>query len=184
MATQPDLGAGLRALRLSNKYSINQVARATQISPSFLSLVENGKSDITIGRLTRLVEFFGVSVTDLLPGSSGGDADVVQPSERRLLHSPGEGIDLYLLARDTNRAMMPQLLVFESGASLAEYGRHPGEEFVHVLEGRLELDLEGADPRVLRAGASAYYRSDRAHLFTNAGTGRLRLFCVVTPPNW
>jgi transcriptional regulator with XRE-family HTH domain len=184
MSTQPDLGAGLRALRLSRKYSINQVAKAARISPSFLSLVENGKSDITIGRLTRLVEFFGVSVTDLLPGRAGEDPDVVQPPERRLLHSPGEGIDLYLLARDTNRAMMPQLLVFEPGASLAEWGRHHGEEFVHVLQGRLELELEGADARVLTAGASAYYRSDRRHKFTNAGTGRLRIFCVVTPPNW
>ena len=184
MSTQPQLGAELRSLRLSSRYSISQVAKATQISPSFLSLVENGKSDITIGRLTRLVEFFGVSITDILPGNGGGDPDVVDLADRRLLHSPGEGIDLFLLARDTNRTMMPQLLVFEPGAKLAEPGRHAGEEFIHVLEGRLTLELEGSEPRVLDAGTSAYYRGDRPHTFGNAGSASLRVICVVTPPNW
>lgn len=182
MSTQPNLGAGLRSLRLSNRYSISQVAKATHISPSFLSLVENGKSDITIGRLTRLVEFYGISISDLLPGDGGEDPDIVHLSDRRLLHSPGEGIDLFLLARDANRAMMPQLLVLEAGAQLAEHGHHPGEEFIHVLEGCLTLELEGAEPRVLDEGVSAYYRGDRRHKFTNAGSGRLRLICVVTPP--
>ena len=48
--------------------------------------------------------------------------------------------------------MMPMLLVFQPGAKLAEYGRHPGEEFLHVIEGTLELTLMGSPPRILEAG--------------------------------
>ena len=53
--------------------------------------------------------------------------------------------------------MMPMLLEIEPGARLAEYGRHAGEEWVHVLDGRLRLELEGVEPRILDPGDSAYY---------------------------
>jgi quercetin dioxygenase-like cupin family protein len=110
--------------------------------------------------------------------------DLLRVAERRLVHSPAEGIDMLLLTADTRRAMMPMELVFEPGARLAEYGRHAGEEWVLVLEGKLSLELEGVDPVVLESGDSAYYPASRPHLFRNADTRRqLRLICVDTPPN-
>jgi transcriptional regulator with XRE-family HTH domain len=178
------LGQALRALRKQRGLPLTEVADSTRLSASFLSLVENGKSDITIGRLTRLVEYYGISIADLLPGSPPADPDVVRHDEMRPVHSPAEGIDLYLLAADTARTMMPMFLQFEPGARLAEYGRHVGEEWVYVLSGQLELELEGASPRILGPGDSAYYRADRPHLFRNASTtAPLTLVCVDSPPN-
>jgi transcriptional regulator with XRE-family HTH domain len=179
------LGAKLRAARQARRLSLADVAAGTGISPSFLSLVEKDRSDITIGRLVRLIEFYGISITDLVPGqASHGYPDVVAQGERRLLHSPAEGIDVYLLSSDTRRrAMMPLLVELEPGARLAEFGQHAGEEWVHVLDGRLRLELEGTEPRVLEAGDSAYYPAERPHLFCNDDRVRaLRLICVDTPP--
>jgi transcriptional regulator with XRE-family HTH domain len=182
----PRLGAALRSVRLGKRLSLNEVASATGISSSFLSLVENGRSDITIGRLARLVEFYGVPLADLVPvgGGNGSDPTVVRRAEQRVLPSPTEGINFLLLTRDTRGAMMPMIVEFEPSAHLAEYGRHAGDEFVHVLQGRLELVLEGSEPRVLKAGDSAYYSAERPHLFRNASDKhRLRIVCVDTPPN-
>jgi transcriptional regulator with XRE-family HTH domain len=179
------LGARLRATREARRLSLADVADGTGISASFLSLVENDRSDITIGRLVRLIEYYGISITDLLPGPASRDyPDVVPPERRTLLHSPAEGIDVYLLTSETRRRqMMPMLLEIEPAARLAEFGRHEGEEWVHVLDGRLRLELEGAEPRILEAGDSAYYPSERPHLFSNADDERpLRLICVDTPP--
>ena len=67
--------------------------------------------------------------------------------------------------------MMPLLVEIEPGARLAEYGRHAGEEWVHVLDGRLRLELEGAEPRMLEPGDSAYYPAERPHLFCNDDDG-------------
>ncbi len=173
MATDLKLGAALRAIRTSRRLSLAEVAEATRISPSFLSLVELGKSDITIGRLTRLAEF-KMSFTDLLGGEEVSDAEVVRTHERRLIHSPAEGIDVYLLAADTRRTMMPMLLVFEPSAELAEYGRHEGEEFVHVIDGSMVLELEGAEPRLLETGDSA---STRPSVRTSSGTRAARRSC-------
>lgn len=183
MATESNLGAKLRTLRLSRRLSLADVAVATDISPSFLSLVELGKSDITIGRLTRLADFYKLSFADILGGADASDAGVVRTHERRLIHSPAEGIDVYLLASDTRRTMMPMLLVLDPSAELAEYGHHEGEEFVHVIEGSLVLEIEGTEPRSLEAGDSAYYSAERPHLFRNgSSTKPLRLVCVDSPP--
>lgn len=182
-AAPGDLGPKLRALRKARELSLHEVAAQTQISASFLSLVENSKSDITIGRLTRLVDFYGVSIIDLVPAPTPTDTDIVREGERLRLHSSSEGIDVFLLTPDTKREMMPMVLVFQPGAARAEYGAHRGEEFVHVIEGELLLDLEDTPTRRLRKGDSAYYPGERPHLFRN---GRqqdlLRILCINAPP--
>jgi quercetin dioxygenase-like cupin family protein len=171
-------------LRKERGLSLSEVAGSTQISASFLSLVENGRSDITVGRLTRLLRFYDVPITELLPsGARAAESHVVRREEQQLIHSPAEGIDVYLLVHDHAKTMMAMLLTFEPAARLAEYGRHPGEEFVHVLEGELLLELEGMESTVLRAGDSAYYRGEHPHSFTNAKSDQpLQLICVDSPP--
>jgi transcriptional regulator with XRE-family HTH domain len=179
------LGRGLRALRKERGLSLQEVAKATTVSASFLSLVEQEKSDITIGRLVRLVAFYGVTLEELVPlDPKSEETGLVRRHERRLLRSPAEGIDIYMLAPDTHREMMPMLLEFKPGSELEEYGRHhTGEEWVYVLEGRLRLSLEGSVEHHLKAGESAYYSAQRPHRFSNADRRRrLRLICVNTPP--
>lgn len=182
--TPSGLGPALRAARRAKSLSLSEVAAATGISASFLSLVENGKSDITIGRLVRLVAFYGLHLADLVLVEPAEDPDLVRKSEQQTLPSPAEGIQFRLLAPTTRATMMPMIVEFEPSARLAEFGRHAGEEFVHVLRGSLELELEGSEPRILRAGDSAYYNAERPHLFRNASdTQPLRLMCVDSPPN-
>lgn len=178
------LGASLRDARTRRKLSLNDVARETEISASFLSLVENGKSDIAIGRLVRVLAFLEIPLRDVLPDPSPADAHLVRVGEERRLPSAQEGIEFFLLTSDTNHLMMPMLIVFKPGAHLAEYGRHDGEEFIHVLDGHLTLEVEGSPTQLLTSGESAYYRSDQPHLFRNASDEHsLRILCVNTPPN-
>jgi transcriptional regulator with XRE-family HTH domain len=178
------VGSALRQVRNARNLSLADVAEATGISASFISLVENDRSDITIGRLVKLIDFYGISITDLLPFAARPDyPEVIRPDERRSLQSPVEGIDFYLLTVDTDRQMMPLEVVFKPGARLAEPGRHAGEEWLLVLEGELRLELEGAEPRVLTQGDTAYYPAERPHLLSNASsTAPLRVVCVDTPP--
>ena len=178
------VGAALRQVRNARNLSLADVAEATGISASFLSLVENNRSDITIGRLVRLIDFYGISITDLLPFAPRSEyPQVLHPDQRKSLQSPVEGIDVYLLTADTDRQMMPLEVHFQPGARLAEPGRHAGEEWLLVLEGELRVELEGAEPRTLRRGDTAYYPAERPHLLSNASDSKvLRLLCVDTPP--
>jgi len=157
------------------------VAEATGISSSFLSLIENGKSDLTTTRLMRLVDFYGVHITDLVPQPSRLKRVVVRHEEIIRLTSPTEGIDTLLLVADTTRTMLPVIQLYEPGARMYEHAQHEGEEFLHVLEGSVAVELNGSEI-VLRKGDSAYYRADQPHMFRNAGRGKARVFAVVSPP--
>jgi transcriptional regulator with XRE-family HTH domain len=179
-----DFGYALRDLRRERKLSLRDVSDATGISSSFLSLVENGKSDITIGRLMTLASFFDVHVSDLLPPGSGRDPIVIRAEERRHIGSPSEGIDLYLLGPDSERRFLPILVEFEPRSDVAEFVEHEGEEYIYVLEGRVSLEVEGHEAVVLERGDGAYYRADRPHLFRSADPSkRAVVFGVVSPPH-
>jgi transcriptional regulator with XRE-family HTH domain len=178
-----DLGRRLRQLRSSRGHSLAEVAEATGISPSFLSMVENGQSDMTVSRLMRLVHWYGISVVDLLPEPGSPPVRVVPAGERRALELSDEGITILMLAPAGQNAMMPVLNVYRETGGMAEAARHDGEEFVHVLEGVIALTIGDAEPILLGPGDSAYYRADVPHSFQNAGEREARFLGVTTPPN-
>ena len=180
-AMQPLLGQRLKALRQERGLSISEVAAATGISRSFLSLVEGGKSDITLGRLITLLAYFGVSITDLVPDAAPPpSALVTRVGEERHITSGSEGIDMLLLRPSGNGQMQPFLVTYEPGARQAEHASHTGEEFVLVLEGEVTLQV-GAERTVLRAGDSAYYQAEVPHSTSNEGKQPARAFVMVTP---
>jgi transcriptional regulator with XRE-family HTH domain len=180
----PHLGSSLRDLRRRRGATLVEVADATGISRSFLSLVENGRSDITIGRLLRLVSFYGAQIADLLPQADPHDPIVVRRGEQREVESPAEGIRIFMLAPDEERAMSPSLGVIEPTGASAEKASHDGEEFLHVIEGAIALDFGEDEPIRLEAGDSAYFRAERPHSYRNAGRVVARFLSVATPPTF
>ncbi len=174
------LGTALRAARQARGLSLAQVASATGISKSLLSLIENDRSDVTLGRLVVLAEHYGKPLGDLLPPTGTTDPVVTRRRERRLVHT-GEGLDLHLLAPDASRKMMPVVAVLEPGGGSTDFWSYEGEELLVVLEGRVLLELEGSTPIVLERGDCAYYVSTRQHRVSNIGTGIARVLSVTTP---
>ena len=94
---EDSLGTTLRAIRTARGFSLAQVAKATGISRSLLSLIETGRSDITIGRLTRLARLYEIRLADLVPEPRHADPVIVRADDRRVLHYSAEGIDIELL---------------------------------------------------------------------------------------
>ncbi|HWQ23322.1 MAG TPA: XRE family transcriptional regulator [Gaiellaceae bacterium] len=177
-----DLGGKLRELRTSRRLSLSDVSEGTGISASFLSMVEKGQSDITVTRLMKLVHWFGVSIADLVQEPSASKVQVVRAGERRSVRLLDEGISIQMLTPDGRHRMMPVINVYEPGGAMADAAQHEGEEFVHVLAGRIELVVDG-ESVVLGPGDSAYYRADVPHSFRNAGRGEARFVGVTSPPN-
>jgi transcriptional regulator with XRE-family HTH domain len=181
---QPLLGQRLKAIRVARGLSLAEVSRQTSISRSFLSLVENGQNEITIGRLVRLVGFYGVHISDFFAELEVTQHNVVRHAERRRIPSPEESLAMYLLAPDESRSMLPMSVEFEPGGGFSEPGRHPGEEFIHVVEGAVILRLEGEEqPIVLHPGDTAWYSGEHGHTVTNGVDARTRIIAVISPPN-
>lgn len=177
------LGPRLRQLRRGRGLSLADVAEGTGVSASFLSMVEKGQSDITVSRLMRLVRWFGVSIADLVQEPDPAAVHVVRSGERRSLRLVDEGIAIEMLTSEGGHQMLPVVNVYSQGGAMAEPARHEGEEFVLVVDGKVELTVGDGDPIVLGPGDSAHYRSDLPHSFRNVGRGEARFVGVTTPPN-
>ncbi len=180
---EAELGKRLKKLRREHGHSLAKVAEATNISTSFLSLVEAGRSDITLRRLLRLMDFYDVTLAELLPDVDAEEHLVVRRDAGRHVVSPAEGIDCYYLFFEPGRVMMPMLFHIKPGGSTAERARHEGEEFVYVLEGNLRIEIEGLEPLSLNPGDSAYHPGNRPHAYSNDGPDELKFIAVVTPPS-
>lgn len=161
------IGQTLRELRHQRGLSLQQVALATGISRSFLSLVENGTNDITFGRLRRLIDLYGVDLADLIPPKPTAEDAIVRAADRRLLFSPGDGIDVYLASPDTRRDLLAGVAAIGPHTEMTTVSTHSGEEWVHVVTGTIALTFDDSTTVHLDAGDSAYLHAGRPHHLSN-----------------
>src|SRR3954447_2414783 len=102
-ARQPDwsaeqLGRRLRELRTARGLRLSDLARESGLSVSFLSQVEQGQSDIAVGRLMRIAHALGVQLTELVEVPAAPARPLVRAGERATLPTPTEGLTIELLA--------------------------------------------------------------------------------------
>ena len=73
-------GAYIQNLRIQNGYSQNELAKAMNISQSFLSRIEAGQQGCSVDMFIQLSEFFHVSLDALILGM---EPDMALETERR-----------------------------------------------------------------------------------------------------
>ena len=185
-----DLGTRLRALRSERGLSLSQLEAATQISSSFLSLVESGKSDITISRLVRLADFFDVDLSDLVDGSrvERRPLEVIRDGEGSVLTSSSEGLSTRFLGHQRWQ-LSPRISEFEPGGifDVAEGERaaremfHHRELFIYIVAGTFEITAHGSEPVKVTRGDAVLVR-DGADRVVNIGRrpGRILVVGVAT----
>jgi transcriptional regulator with XRE-family HTH domain len=185
-----DLGTRLRSLRSERGLSLSQLEQATAISSSFLSLVESGKSDITISRLVRLADFFDVELNDLVEGSrvDRRPLEVIREGDGSVLASRAEGVTARFLGHQRWQ-LSPRVSEFEPGGvfDVAEGEQaaremfHHRELFMYVVAGTFEIAVHGADPVEVSRGDAVLVR-DGADRVANVGRrpGRLLVVGVAT----
>jgi len=177
--TQPHLGKRLREIRQERQLSIAETAAAADLSPSFLSLLEKGKSDIAIGRLMRLTSFLGVGLEDVLPPTVSTPYELIHSGEHRSLPSQDEGIEVQLMTNSSDHQMMPVIATYEVGGETAEHLDERGETFFMTLQGEITIELDDAEQIVLRKGDTAYIPRGTSRSFRNTSRGRSVLFGVL-----
>ncbi|MFI8713023.1 helix-turn-helix domain-containing protein [Brevibacillus brevis] len=175
---EPTIGVLIKSLRVGKKKTLKQIAEKTQLSISFLSQVERGKSSITLESLKKISEALGVSPGYFFSGeSSGGNGQVRRAGKERsgLPHAPFVYEDL---SSDLVNSMLVPILV-----TLSPHGEkgtpfvHQGQEFIYVLEGVLTL-LLGEEEHDLFPGDSIHMDSSVPHNWVNRTGEVTRFLCV------
>ncbi|MBL9059938.1 MAG: cupin domain-containing protein [Mangrovicoccus sp.] len=173
------VGRRLRALRLKANLSQADVAQRAGISIGALSQIERGVSSLRVRTLWPLAAVLDVEPSQLLGADSGlNDIYCVRAGQRASLPVHSEGITKHLLS-PPGAALTGIWVEIEPGGGTAEAYAHAGHEFGHVVEGEVELVIDGARYR-LRQGDSFAFRSTLPHAFRNMGEGCCRILWVNT----
>ena len=160
-----EIASRLRGLRDAMDWSEKDLAAKTGISPELVRDYESGDMEIPVSFLTDVAHAAGVSLTELI---TGADAHLhnyaITPKGQGLSVRRRKDYDYWsLAARMDNRIMEPFLVrVPPKEQKDLTFNSHNGQEFIYMLEGRLELWM-GDKAHVLEPGDCIIFNSHIPH---------------------
>lgn len=169
LTQQPALGRRLKALRVSRGLSLKDVAAATGLSASFVSMVETGQNEMTVGRLVTLADFYEVGFSDLISERARERPVVLRRDERQRAESADQRVRSESLAAWHHGDMIGEFLRFDMGAELSQVTPQAGAEFVLVLDGEIAIEFADETSLLLREGDSVWFEASRKHRHVNVG---------------
>ncbi|WP_111508956.1 helix-turn-helix domain-containing protein [Mycobacterium kyogaense] len=182
-ADAPDAAVGgrIRQFRLARQLTLRDLADRARISAGFLSQVERGQVNASVGTLRRLSEELGVTLPDLFTDEEVGELRILRKADRPVI----EVSDLsakYLLSQKPLRNLELYVGEMASGASAGEaYVHGDAQEILIVIAGSPTLELDGRT-YVLQTGDSAEYRTSTPHTLHNHSDAPAEVLWIVSPP--
>ena len=187
------VGGRIRDMRRARAFTLVQLAEAAGLSHPFLSQLERGLASPSMASLERIARALGTSQVELLSVDEplGGRSNRVR--RRGALTEPvsivragsgtqgpfSEGSARMLV--EGARAFHPM----EFHGDNAEYGDsfvHEEDEWMYVLDGHVEVDLDARPPLRFAPGDAIYLGGGTAHRFRSADGGAFRLLIVKEHP--
>ena len=189
-------GEILRSLRADRGWTLAEVSQRTGLTISTLSKIENGRMTLNYDKMMRVATGLNIDIGVLFAAPvqpaarpeaplGGGRRSVTRAGEGRVIETRNL-IQHYPGADLLNKQIVP-IITEVKARSRAEFGdllRHPGEEYVLVLEGSLELHSELYAPVRLNAGDSIYFDSNMAHGYVAASADTCRILSVCSTVDW
>ncbi|MCA2013219.1 helix-turn-helix domain-containing protein [Pararhodobacter sp. CCB-MM2] len=180
-----EFGRRLHEIRRNRGWTLHNMAEASGLAVSTISKVERGLMSLTYDRMLQLARGIGVDMTEFFSseGSSFQPGEfAVAPKGTFERAETRNYVYEMLFPQIRNKAMVPMMgsLKAHDLMDFDDFVRHPGQEFLLVLEGAVTVFAEGKAPVVLRAGDSAYFDSSRGHLYASAGATDARILVVCT----
>ena len=170
---RPIVLAKIREIRKSKGLTLEQLSQTSGLSVSQLSKIENGKARLTFDTALMLSGLLKVPVTAFL--SSPTSAPVARRSITRagggIVHNT-PGMKFEVLCSDFREKRNVFWRVVVTAKTVEEAGgwrHHPGEEFLFVLEGVLEIHTEHYEPVRLKPGDSILFDANMPHSYVSHG---------------
>jgi transcriptional regulator with XRE-family HTH domain len=182
-SSPPEVGATLQKLRLKRGLTLDDLSRAAGVSKSMLSQIEREKANPTIAVAWRLANALGVGIEELL-SSDMPEADpihILEPHETPTLPGTHAGYVLRILGpmELAGKYEWYELTLAPEGA-LVSNPHDPGTtEYLTLLHGSVEVEVDGAKKKV-KSGGSARYLADKNHVIRNVGKSEAKALLVVT----
>ncbi len=156
------VGIRLKAARTARGWTLERLARASDISASTLSRLEGGKRQASLELLLPLTRQLGIGLDDLV---------VAAPGDPRVRREPWEagGITVHPLSVESSPVHTYKIRYSPMSAVVRnDLKVHDGYEWLYVLSGRMRLQL-GDQETILFKGEAAEFDTLTPHALTALG---------------
>lgn len=176
--------SNIKELRMSRKMTLERLAKVTGLTKGYLSRIENSKKAPPVSTLAKISKALGVDITEfftenaVLPEAT--DLSIIKKNETLEVGRKGAAhgyIYEALAYRMPGKNMEPYAITVSDEASSVGF-RHDGEEFIHMLEGKLEFVYDGKK-YLLEKGDSAYFDAGKMHTGKSVGENKARFLCII-----
>jgi transcriptional regulator with XRE-family HTH domain len=159
------LGSRIKEIRKDYGLSQKKLSEDTGLSISLISRIENGLAMPSIATLQSIANSLKVDIGYFFKGEKPRQF-VISPKTRRRTTVSGKGYyNIEILVEGMETAFMEPAIVTNVGRDQehdVESSVHDGQEFMYVLEGKIELTL-GIKKHILEKGDAAYWNGNIPH---------------------
>jgi transcriptional regulator with XRE-family HTH domain len=160
------VGERIKTLRLRNELTLQDLAERTGLSLSMLSTVERGKTTASIGTLHAIAQGLGVDITTLFAKTGNDDSPII-PLESQIRDVTPGGMRRRAAVYRSDLDIEIYVDEYDPGTSHARRpSQHPGHEFGIVIDGDLEIQLDG-EIHAASEGDAAQFPAKHSHLIRN-----------------
>jgi len=190
MKTKNSLGSKIKNYREFRQISRSELALKANLDENQLESIEEKGIVPSLGHLIKITRALGVRIGTFLDDQDQiGPVVVRAGTEKSSMsfstksESTREHLSFYSLAQDkSGRHMEPFMIDIEPSAhSDYKLSSHEGEEFIYVLQGKVEINY-GKELYLLNEGDSIYLDSIVAHNVHAAANQKAKILGVVYYP--
>jgi XRE family transcriptional regulator, regulator of sulfur utilization len=179
------LGERIKRKREMLNLPLSDLSKKVGVSASALSQIENSKAFPSIVTLKSIANSLYTTVGELIgENESLTKNPLIKADDIKFVKVNASGTSLFLLSfHENSKQMEPYIIKFiENSDSSDIMQSHPGQEFIHVIEGKMLISLDNTQ-YILDKGDNFYFNSNIPHTLKNIHTSSARVLWIVAPPN-
>ncbi len=176
-----DIGKRIRALRIKNGLTLEELASRSELTKGFLSQLENNLTSPSITTLEDITEVLGVSLEEFFKEDK--DEQIKFSKDDYFVDEKDNSTITWLVPNAQKNEMEPICLTLKEKGESNEIEPHEGEEFGYVLEGKVDIVFANNKKKItLKKGETFYLKGDFKHKIVNNYKQVAEIIWITTPP--
>ncbi len=177
------LGAVIKGAR-KGRYSLEDLAARAGVSAGLISEIERGMGNPSFVTLTKLAYALDLSIGSFFQTAINPDDMLVRRNARRQLVMPHNSLVYDLLTPSLQGKLgMVRTRISPGFDNREQPFMHPGEESVHLLSGRVEIQISDR-LFTMDQGDTITYDSGLPHAWRNPTGEVAEVIAAMTPPSF
>ena len=176
-----ELGEKLKAVRMEKDMTLEEVAKKSSLTKSFISQIELNKTSPSITSLMKVASALEIRLTDLFREDSPIENVLVKKKKRDSYYNSKTKLTIELLSTRFPDQKMETIYFSGEPGGKTDAVTRVGQEFIYITKGKIKLILDQKE-YVAEEGDSLYFDSSTPHSWENPGPDTVEGIWVGTPP--